>query len=35
VRNFMHGSSGVQDAIATYVKAVKDGSFPVNAEHAW
>jgi 3-methyl-2-oxobutanoate hydroxymethyltransferase len=35
VRNFMHGSSGVQEAIATYVKAVKDGSFPVNAEHAW
>jgi 3-methyl-2-oxobutanoate hydroxymethyltransferase len=35
VRNFMHGSSSVQDAIASYVKAVKDGSFPVNTEHAW
>jgi 3-methyl-2-oxobutanoate hydroxymethyltransferase len=35
VRNFMTGSAGVQDAIAAYVKAVKDGSFPVNAEHAW
>ena len=35
VRNFMQGNSGVQDAIAAYVKAVKDGSFPINAEHAW
>ena len=35
VRNFMEGASSVQDAIAAYVKAVKDGSFPDNALHAW
>jgi 3-methyl-2-oxobutanoate hydroxymethyltransferase len=35
VRNFMTGHASVQAAIAAYVAAVKDGSFPVNAEHAW
>jgi len=35
VRNFMAGSGGVQDAIAAYVRAVKDGSFPDDALHAW
>jgi 3-methyl-2-oxobutanoate hydroxymethyltransferase len=35
VRNFMDGSSSVRGAIEAYVKAVKDGSFPVDAQHAW
>ncbi len=39
VRNFMvgqtSGQASVQAAMAAYVAAVKDGSFPVNAEHAW
>jgi 3-methyl-2-oxobutanoate hydroxymethyltransferase len=35
VRNFMIGQANVQAAMAAYVAAVKDGSFPVNAEHAW
>ena len=35
VRNFMDGAGGVREAIETYVKAVKDGSFPVDAQHAW
>jgi len=35
VRNFMEGAGGVRDAIEGYVKAVKSGSFPVDAEHAW
>ncbi len=39
VRNFMidqkSGQVSVQAAMAAYVAAVKDGSFPVNAEHAW
>jgi 3-methyl-2-oxobutanoate hydroxymethyltransferase len=35
VRNFMDGAGGVQAAMAAYVKAVKDGSFPDNAVHAW
>ena len=35
VRNFMDGAGGVREAIGTYVKAVKDGSFPVDAQHAW
>jgi len=25
----------VQEAFAAYVAAVKDGSFPDNAQHAW
>ena len=39
VRNFMEGSGGaalgVQAAMAAFVKAVKEGSFPDNAVHAW
>lgn len=35
VRNFMQGQGSVLDAMRAYVQAVKDGSFPVNAEHAW
>ena len=39
VRNFMEGiereGGGVQAAMAAYVKAVKEGSFPDNAIHAW
>ena len=35
VRNFMAGSADVLGAMRAYVQAVKDGSFPVDAEHAW
>ncbi|CAN7566872.1 3-methyl-2-oxobutanoate hydroxymethyltransferase [Polaromonas sp. LjRoot131] len=39
VRNFMEGpdnkSASVRGAMEAYVHAVKDGSFPVNATHAW
>ena len=35
VRNFMDGSTSVRAAMEAYVAAVKDGSFPVNAQHAW
>ncbi|NIC39554.1 3-methyl-2-oxobutanoate hydroxymethyltransferase, partial [Aquabacterium sp. A08] len=35
VRNFMDGSASVKAAMAAYVAAVKDGSFPDNALHAW
>jgi 3-methyl-2-oxobutanoate hydroxymethyltransferase len=35
VRNFMQDAGGVQAAMAAFVKAVKDGSFPDNAIHAW
>lgn len=35
VRDFMADSASVRGAIEAYVAAVKDGSFPVNAEHAW
>ena len=35
VRDFMADSASVRGAIAAYVAAVKEGSFPVNAEHAW
>ncbi len=35
VRNFMADAGSVRGAMETYVRAVKDGSFPVNAEHAW
>jgi 3-methyl-2-oxobutanoate hydroxymethyltransferase len=35
VRNFMQGQGSVLDAMRAYVQAVKDGSFPVNAQHAW
>jgi len=35
VRNFMDGASSVREAMAAYVRAVKDGSFPDEALHAW
>jgi len=35
VRNFMDGSGSVRGAMEAYVRAVKDGSFPVDAQHAW
>ncbi|MFZ2388486.1 MAG: 3-methyl-2-oxobutanoate hydroxymethyltransferase [Polaromonas sp.] len=35
VRNFMDGATSVRGAIEAYVHAVKDGSFPVDATHAW
>jgi len=35
VRNFMEGAASVRDAMAAYVKAVKDGSFPDDTLHAW
>jgi len=35
VRNFMTGADSVQAAMAAYVAAVKNGSFPDNALHAW
>ena len=35
VRNFMDGAPSVRGAMEAYVRAVKDGSFPVNSAHAW
>ena len=35
VRNFMQGAPGVRAAFADYVAAVKDGTFPDDALHAW
>ena len=35
VRNFMLEASSIRGAMEAYVAAVKDGSFPVNALHAW
>lgn len=35
VRNFMAGAPGVREAMQAYVTAVKDGTFPDNALHAW
>jgi 3-methyl-2-oxobutanoate hydroxymethyltransferase len=35
VRNFMQGQASVLEAMTHYVKCVKDGSFPDNAQHAW
>ena len=35
VRNFMEDAGSVRGAMAAYVAAVKDGSFPDNALHAW
>ena len=35
VRNFMADSPSIRAAMEAYVAAVKDGSFPVNAVHAW
>ena len=34
VRNFMDGKTSIDDAVASYVAAVKDGSFP-SAEHCY
>lgn len=34
VKNFMEGSSSIQEAVAAYVAAVKDGSFP-GPEHCY
>ncbi|THU02881.1 3-methyl-2-oxobutanoate hydroxymethyltransferase [Lampropedia puyangensis] len=35
VRNFMQGSESVANAMQTYVQAVKQRQFPIDAEHAW
>ena len=35
VRNFMEGASSIEDAVRRYVAAVKDGSFPNDAVHAY
>lgn len=35
VRNFMTGAPGVREAMQAYVAAVKNGTFPDNALHAW
>jgi 3-methyl-2-oxobutanoate hydroxymethyltransferase len=35
VHNFMDGTGNVKGAFEAYVKAVKEGSFPDNALHAW
>ena len=35
VHNFMADAGSVRGAMEAYVKAVKDGSFPVNEIHAW
>ena len=35
VRNFMADAGNVRGAMEAYVKAVKEGSFPVDALHAW
>ncbi|MHB1198694.1 MAG: 3-methyl-2-oxobutanoate hydroxymethyltransferase [Polaromonas sp.] len=35
VHNFMEDAHSVRGAMEAYVRAVKDGSFPVNASHAW
>ena len=35
VRNFMADGGSIRGAMQAYVAAVKDGSFPVNAQHAW
>ncbi len=35
VRNFMEGNGSVLGAMRAYVAAVKDGSFPVDSQHAW
>ena len=35
VRNFMEGAPSVREAMAAYVRAVKEGHFPDNAVHAW
>ncbi len=34
-RNFLQDRPGVREAIAAYVDAVKNGTFPDNTQHAW
>jgi 3-methyl-2-oxobutanoate hydroxymethyltransferase len=35
VRNFMQDATSIRGAIEAYVAAVKNGSFPDDALHAW
>jgi len=35
VRNFMADGGSIRGAMEAYVAAVKNGSFPDNALHAW
>jgi 3-methyl-2-oxobutanoate hydroxymethyltransferase len=35
VRNFMEGTGSVRGAMEAYVAAVKNGTFPDDALHAW
>lgn len=35
VRDFMADAASIAEAMAAYVRAVKDGSFPDDARHAW
>ncbi len=35
VRNFMEGSSSIEEALRAYVAAVRDGSFPVESTHTY
>jgi 3-methyl-2-oxobutanoate hydroxymethyltransferase len=35
VHDFMADAGSVRGAMAAYVAAVKDGSFPINAKHGW
>ncbi len=35
VRNFMHGATSVAAAVSTYVRAVKSGAFPDEAQHGY
>ena len=35
VRTFMQETGSIKEAMAAYVRAVKDGSFPDNTLHAW
>jgi 3-methyl-2-oxobutanoate hydroxymethyltransferase len=35
VHNFMAGQASVLEAMSAYVAAVKGGTFPDNAKHAW
>ncbi len=35
VHNFMEGAGHVRGAMEAYVRAVKEGRFPVDAQHAW
>ncbi|MES2979635.1 MAG: 3-methyl-2-oxobutanoate hydroxymethyltransferase [Pseudomonadota bacterium] len=35
VRNFMQDATSVRGALEAYVQAVKNGSFPIDSQHAW